>query len=383
MSLQHEVSEGFVRKIGKNYFMRLVVDGQKKQRKTGTDDPEKAAAMLQDWRKEEELGFQADTRLRYEDMRDNYLQSGKHVQQSRLDELNEYFKNIRLAAITTGKLKAFREWRESNHVVLEHKERTYQQEVALRKLKLGRKPTPKESAEIEKAARIWVENATKATTNRVLGVLQAMFNHLVKEERISKSDVPYIPKWDDVDNVRTGTVSDKTFSKILAEVPKILHPYLRFLKATGRRSGEVAQYNWDMVNEERTVLSIPATITKTKEPQTLPLVDKQGKPFDWSEWIVNAVRFEGRSIFDITDFRNQWRLACHKLGLGVYDEENHTYRGLKPHDFRRTAISNMTAKGGDRAGVKSITGHKTDSAFNRYDIKDLSHQQAIFEMVGK
>src|SRR5258708_9740626 len=113
--------------------MRLVVDGKKKQRKTGTDDPEKAATMLQKWRNEEELGFQADTRLRYEDMRDSYLQSGKHVQQSRLDELNEYLKNIRLAAITTGKLKAFREWRENNHVVLEHKERSYQQEVALRK----------------------------------------------------------------------------------------------------------------------------------------------------------------------------------------------------------------------------------------------------------
>jgi len=381
--MQHEVSEGFIRKIGKNYYMRLVVDGQKKQRKTGTGDPDKATGMLQDWRKEEELGKSADTRLRYEDMRDNYLGSGKHVQQSRLDELNEYFKNIRLAAITTGKLKAFRDWRESNKVVLEHKERSYQQEVTVRKLKLGRKPAPKESAEIEKAARTWVENATKATTNRVLGVLSAMFNHLVKEETISKSDVPYIPKWDGVDNVRTGTVSDKTFDRILAETPGTLHPYLRFLKATGRRSGEVAQYTWDMVNEERTVLSIPATITKTKEPQTLPLVGKQSKPFDWSEWVVTAARFDGRSIFDTTDFRSQWRKACHKLGLGVYDEEKQTYRGLKPHDFRRTAISNMTAKGGDRAGVKSISGHKTDSAFNRYDIKDLRHQQDIFEMVGK
>jgi integrase len=383
MPLQHEVSEGFIRKIGKNYYMRLVVDGQKKQRRTGTDDPDEATRMLQEWRKEEQLGFSADTRLKYEEMRDNYLGSGKHVQQSRLDELNEYFKNIRLAAITTGKLKAFREWRESNKVVLEHKERSYQQEVAVRKLKLGRKPTAKELADIEKAARTWVENATKATTNRVLGVLSAMFNHLVREEIISKTDVPYIPKWTNVDNVRTGTVADKTFDKILAEVPTTLHPYLRFLKATGRRSGEVAAYTWDMVNEERTVLSIPAEITKTKDPQTLPLVDRRGKPFDWSEWIVTAVRFESGPIFETTDFRNQWRRACHKLGLGVYDEEKQTYRGLKPHDFRRTAISNMTAKGGDRAGVKSISGHKTDSAFNRYDIKDLRHQQDIFELVGK
>ena len=42
----------------------------------------------------------------------------------------------------------------------------------------------------------------------------------------------------------------------------------------------------------------------------------------------------------------------------------------------------MTAKGIDRATVKTISGHKTDSVFNRYDIKDMSHQQAAFEVLA-
>jgi hypothetical protein len=49
-TVQHEVSEGFIRQVGRNYYMRLVVDGQKKQKATGTNDPDKAAEMLAEWR---------------------------------------------------------------------------------------------------------------------------------------------------------------------------------------------------------------------------------------------------------------------------------------------------------------------------------------------
>lgn len=384
MQLQHEVSKGFIRKVGRNYFMILTIDGQKKQRKTGTDDPIKADEMLQDWRKEQELGFQSDTRLRYEDMRDDYLKSGKHVQGSILEDLNMFFKGIRLAAITTKKLKGFREWRESNAVVLDFKQASIEKEIALRKLKL-KKITAERSATIENEATQWVENGMKATTNRRLSSLRAMFFYMVKQELISKADVPYFPMAAGVDNHRTGTVSNEVFNKILAEMPRILHPYLRLLNATGMRSGQAAQLTWDMVDAGRTVLSISGSITKSKKPQTLALRDKHRKAFEWSAWIVNSpIRRDGEPIFDITDFRSQWRQACHKLKLGVYDAEKQTYRGLKPHDFRRTAVSRMTEMGVDKATAKSISGHKTDSVFNRYDIKDLRHQQNAFEiMAGK
>ncbi len=381
MGLQHEVSQGGLVKAGRNYRMYLTVDGQKKFRKTGTNDLEAATEMLASWRKEEELGFQADTRLRYEKMRDEYLKSGKHVQGSILEDLDTFFKGIRLAAITTRKMKEFREWRESNAVVLKFKEMSIEKEIALRKLKL-KKPSSEQITTIETEATAWVENGVKATTNRRLSVLRAMFGFMVKQQQISKKDVPYFPMATGVDNHRTGTVSDDTFDKILAEIPETLHPYLKLLNATGMRSGQAAQLTWDMVDPNCAVLSIPGAITKTKKPQTLPLRNKQGKPYEWSEWIVNAKQHDGEAIFNTTDFRSQWRKACHKLKLGVYDAKTQTYRGLKPHDFRRTAVSRMTSSGIDRGTAKSISGHKTDSIFNRYDIKDLSQQQDAFEVLA-
>jgi len=365
--------------------MFLTIDGVKTRRATGTKDQVEAAEKLEQWKLEVKAGVKEETRLRYEKLRDTYLESGKQVQGSILEDLNMYFKNKYVRSITTTVLKGFRKFRESNVEVLKYKELSYQQEVAVRKLALNRKPTAKELTDIESTSREWVENASKATTNRRLTTLRAMFNHAVKEELISKHDVPYFPMAVGVDNVRRVTVSDELFENILKEIPKSLHPYMRFLAATGKRSGQAAKLTWDEVNQDRAILTPKSKTGTTKGDASIILVDSKGNAFDWSEWIVNkGVRMNGAPIFDTTDFRSQWRQACHKLKVGIYDPEKQTYRGLKPHDFRRTAISNMTAKGIGKGAAKSISGHKTDSIFNRYDIKDLKDQQNAFEvMAGK
>jgi integrase len=40
------------------------------------------------------------------------------------------------------------------------------------------------------------------------------------------------------------------------------------------------------------------------------------------------------------------------------------------HDFRRTAIRNLERAGIPRPSAKAMVGHKTDSAYERYAIKD-------------
>jgi integrase len=184
--------------------------------------------------------------------------------------------------------------------------------------------------------------------------------------------------------LRRRTYLDQSdLPKLLKEMSSVLHPFIRFLYATGMRSGQAAKLTWDMVDKNCTELHVPGEMTKNGEDFTLPLVYKSGEPiFDFVKDIKRMTRFNGQPIFNTTNFRSEWRQACHKLGLGVFNEETREYRGLRPHDFRRTACRNMVKNGIPQTVAMAISGHKTDSMFRRYAIMDRGAVQDAFEVLA-
>jgi integrase len=61
----------------------------------------------------------------------------------------------------------------------------------------------------------------------------------------------------------------------------------------------------------------------------------------------------------VLDFRVSWRKMCKAAQVSVL-----------LHDFRRSAIRNMTRAGVSRDVAKKISGHQTDSIFSRCNITD-------------
>jgi tRNA(Ile2) C34 agmatinyltransferase TiaS len=66
---------------------------------------------------------------------------------------------------------------------------------------------------------------------------------------------------------------------------------------------------------------------------------------------------------------------CAKCGTDVRQDEI-KYVGRIFHDLRRSAIRNMTKAGVQRHVAMSISGHKTESMFERYNIRDVTDQRA-------
>jgi len=80
-------------------------------------------------------------------------------------------------------------------------------------------------------------------------------------------------------------------------------------------------------------------------------------------------------VTDHANLREEWRLACQKLKLGMLDPKTRSYRGAQLHDLRRTAASNMNPKGIQEGKAMTVTGHKTNSMYKRYGIEELDSQR--------
>lgn len=73
----------------------------------------------------------------------------------------------------------------------------------------------------------------------------------------------------------------------------------------------------------------------------------------------------------IKNFRGAWNTACEKSGI---------YRTF--HDLRRTAVRNLIRSGVSQKVAMEISGHTTDSVFNRYDITSPADREEAASKVG-
>jgi integrase len=215
----------------------------------------------------------------------------------------------------------------------------------------------------------YADGVKPATVNRGLTYLIQALRLAQEKELIER--VPRIRK-EPEDNARQGFFEHTEFERVVHFLPEELKDFARFAYHTGWRRNEIAQLAWAHI--EGDVLRLPPAISKTKDGRVLILegelaaiiarrraLKREDTPLVFHRTLHGSRYVKAGSGHPIKTFYKAWYTACTKAGVAV--------KRLF-HDFRRTAVRNMNRAGVPRQTAKKISGHKTDSIFNRYDIVD-------------
>jgi integrase len=155
-------------------------------------------------------------------------------------------------------------------------------------------------------------------------------------------------------------------------------PIVTFAYITGWRiASEVLPLQWRHVDFKSGEIRLDAGTTKNREGRVFKMTDdlrtllnerqrstkelerKHGKIIPWVFYrMVAKGRGGEKEPKPIRAFKKAWQIAC--VGAGC--------PGRIPHDLRRTAVRNMVRKGVPERVAMKLTGHKTRSVFERYNI---------------
>ncbi len=182
-------------------------------------------------------------------------------------------------------------------------------------------------------------------------------------------------------NVRQGFFERSEFEGVVGALPDDLKDFSRFAYLTGWRRGEIISLRWPDVDRDGGAIRLRPEESKNGRGRTVmlegdlaPLMERR-----WQARLINGKH--GVRVTDwvfhrdgqpIGEFRKAWATACVKAGLYHVekDEEGKETKIAEKlfHDLRRTAIRNMVRAGVPERVAMEVSGHRTRSVFDRYNI---------------
>lgn len=176
--------------------------------------------------------------------------------------------------------------------------------------------------------------------------------------------VPYIPMLKE-NNIRKGFFEHGDYLALKDALPNYLKGFVTFGYKTGWRISEISNLRWNQVDLGQGIVRLEAGETKNDQARTVYLDEELREVFNrqWearkgSQKLMPSVFLNNDGTDRIKRFDKSWNTACKKAHIG----------SRLFHDFRRTAVRNMVRAGIPKRVAMMVSGHKTRSVFERYNI---------------
>ncbi len=233
------------------------------------------------------------------------------------------------------------------------------------------------------------EGAENGTINRELALLRRAFYLAYRSRPRKVYEVPTFTMLKEND-ARPGFVAYEQYDQLCRNCRE---PWLRALLATaysfGFRVNELLRLRVRQVNLLARTITLDPGTTKNRKAREIKMTDEVYKLI--CACVLGKVSedfvFTRENGQPICDFRWSWWRLCVRSGLGMLscpkcsnaahaDSERRCrecrvplkYSGTIFHDLRRSAVRNMVRSGISRSVAMRISGHETESIFERYNI---------------
>lgn len=223
------------------------------------------------------------------------------------------------------------------------------------------------------------EGVQNGTINREFTILRRSLNLGMQASPPKVARAPKIPRLKEA-APRAGFFEHVEYQAMLRELPEHLRPVLTFAYYTGCRRGEILALRWEQVDLVEAIVRLDPGTTKNDEARVIPLAKPLLDSLKMQRETRDQLHPESPWVFSrfgdqIRDFRGAWHEAAKRAAdkerldsvPSLWDRE-----AKKPaklfHDLRRTGVRNLVRAGVPERVAMAISGHKTRSVFDRYNI---------------
>lgn len=352
---------GELKRRGQTWWIRYYKNGKRYEESSGSKKEGDAKSLLRLREGDIERGVAITPkvgRIRFDeaakdvvnDYRTNRKRSLDDVERRIEMHLKPFFGNRRMASITTADIREYIDSRQKETTSL-RKAFTF----------TARDGTPRHVPEQRRT----IAGVSNGEINRELTALKRMFNLAIQAGKLIQK--PHIPSLKE-HNVRVGFFEREQFLAVLAHLPEPVRAPTTFAYITGWRiDSEILPLEWRQVDFGAGEVRLDPGKTKNGEGRTFPMTRELREVLEEQRAITENLqrqlkivcpRVFHRAGRPIKSFRVAFRTACVEAGCP----------GRVLHDFRRTAVRNLVRAGIPERVAMQMTGHKTRSVFERYNI---------------
>ena len=193
-----------------------------------------------------------------------------------------------------------------------------------------------------------------STVNRDVANLRAMLNKALDHSKIESNLIGRIKQLEE-NNVRERVLSPEEFETLYLHCPASLKGLVLIAYYLPMRQAEIMNLTWQEIDLKTGFIRLGGERTKNKTGRVIPLHPRIVDFFKSFPRPIHGGYIFGQSRrFNRKAFNKAFEAA------GIND--------FTFHDLRRCAINNLRLAGNDHYTIKQASGHKTDIAFQRYNL---------------